>query len=203
LKKRWAAAVAIVIFIILSAQAYAQCQKPMNRKAYTTDRVFCGGTFILPGGISIDRDNVVIDCNHAVIKGNNFEGVGITIKNRNNVVIKNCKIANYAVGVFIQDSKGILLYDSTLMRNKLGMRLYQVSDSTFDENMDISLDRVLRMIDSQNNTISFTNKNIEEDFCRYNQCNIKGSFELQENEIEEKSTLLNALKSAIQEWIFS
>ncbi len=203
MKKRWAAAFAIAIFIILSAQAYAQCQKPMNSKAYTTDRRFCSETFGLPDGIIIDNDNVVIDCNHAVIKGNGFEKTGMTIKNRNNIIIKNCKIANYAVGLYIQNSTGIIFYGSTLMRNKVGIKLSSVANSTFDENYDISLERQMRMTGSSENKINYVNKQLEEDFCRYNQCNIKGNFTLQENEIEEKSTLLNALKSAIQEWIFS
>lgn len=193
----------LAILIMLSAAAHADCQNPMNGKTYTTDRVFCSETFYLPDGIIIDNDNVVIDCGHAVIKGTNFEKTGITIRNRKNIVIKNCKIANYAVGLYIQNSTDIIFYSNTLMRNKVGIKLSSVANCTFDENSDISLERPMRMTDSSENKISYVNKKVEEDFCRHNQCNTKGSFEPQENEIEEKLTLLNALKSAIQEWIFS
>ncbi|MEM4263983.1 MAG: right-handed parallel beta-helix repeat-containing protein [Candidatus Woesearchaeota archaeon] len=190
----------VLFMIILSTAVQADCQKPMNGKTYTSDKRFCSNTFYLPDGIIVGRDNIVIDCNHAVLKGNNFEGIGIIIKNKNNVVIKNCKIANYAVGISIQDSKNITFYGNTLMRNNMGIRLYQVSDSTFCENRDISLDRIMRMIESQNNTISFTNKKIEEDFCRYNWCNAKVIID--ENK-EDKEALIKLLKSAIKEWMAS
>ena len=192
----------LAIMILLSAAAYADCQNPMNSKTYTTDRRFCSDTFSLQDGIIIDKDNVVIDCNHAVIKGTGFEKTGITIRDRNNIIIKNCKIANYETGVYIQNSTNIIFYGNTLMRNKVGVRLSYVTGSNFDENFDISLERPVKMTSSSGNTVRFVNKQIEDDFCRNNRCNIKGNFTLQENEIEKKSTLFNALKSSIQEWIF-
>ncbi len=189
--------------ILLSSAAHAECQDPINGRHYTEDKRFCSSTFYLPDGISVEHDNIVIDCNHAVLKGTDFKNAGITVKNRRNVIIKNCKIANYAEGISICNSTGMFVYSSTLMRNKIGMRLQLAENNTFEKNMDISTERPVRVIESKNNKISFTNKNIEEDFCRYNACNTKDGVKQADMIAAGRESLMALLKTAIQGWITS
>ena len=59
LKKGW---IVLIMVILVSTAVSALCEKPINGKTYTYDRRICSDTFYLPDGISVDRDNMVLDC---------------------------------------------------------------------------------------------------------------------------------------------
>src|SRR6266545_6166236 len=71
-------------------------------------------TYLLPGGIVIDSDNVTLDGQGATILGMNKTGLGITISGRRNIVIKNLRLLDYYHGVSIQRSSEIEILNCTI-----------------------------------------------------------------------------------------
>jgi parallel beta-helix repeat protein len=73
------------------------CVVPTDGMVLTKDTTFCTGTYNLPNGINIGADNVVLDCNEAVIEGDRTQK-GIQTNNVE-VIIKNCVIKNFTTGI--------------------------------------------------------------------------------------------------------
>jgi len=64
--------------------------------------------YVLPGGITIDSDNVTLDGRGATIVGmGKAASQGIRISGRKNIVIKNLRVLNYYHGASIKKSVGI------------------------------------------------------------------------------------------------
>lgn len=89
------------------------CVIPTDGMEITEDTTFCKGEYELPNGISIGADNIVLDCNGAVLNGNG-SGRGISLFSKNDVTIKNCNIQNYHTAINIHDSDS-----NTLSQNKI------------------------------------------------------------------------------------
>ena len=71
--------------------------------------------YLLPEGITIDSDNVVLDGHGATIMGTHkTASQGIKVFGRKNITIKNLRILNYYHGVSIQKSTGIEICDCTI-----------------------------------------------------------------------------------------
>jgi parallel beta-helix repeat protein len=70
--------------------------------------------YLLPGGITIDSDDVTLDGQGATILGTDKTGEGIRIFGRKNVAIKNLRLMNYYHGVSIKESKGIEIENCTI-----------------------------------------------------------------------------------------
>jgi parallel beta-helix repeat protein len=71
--------------------------------------------YLLPEGITIDSDNVVLDGHGATIMGTDkTTSRGIKVSGRKNITIKNLRILNYYHGVSIQKSTGIEICDCTI-----------------------------------------------------------------------------------------
>jgi parallel beta-helix repeat protein len=60
--------------------------------------------YVLPEGITIDSDNVVLDGRGATIMGLERTGQGINVSGRKNVIIKNLRVMNYYHGISIKHS---------------------------------------------------------------------------------------------------
>ncbi len=89
------------------------CTTPTDDMIITEDTTFCPGTYNLPNGITIGADNVVLDCDRAVLDGDvNTENYGILLDEINNVEIKNCEIREYKYGIFMHSSSNIHLLDN-------------------------------------------------------------------------------------------
>jgi parallel beta-helix repeat protein len=71
-------------------------------------------TYFLPGGITIDADNLTLNGQGATIIGMNKTGQGITVFGRRNIVIKNLRILNYYHGISIQQSNEIEVLNCTI-----------------------------------------------------------------------------------------
>lgn len=70
---------------------------PSDGMVVSSDVIFCPGSYNLPNGLSIQSNNVVLDCNGVEVCGN---GVGIGILTTSSgVVVKNCSIRNYDYGI--------------------------------------------------------------------------------------------------------
>ncbi|MCL4395070.1 MAG: right-handed parallel beta-helix repeat-containing protein [Chloroflexi bacterium] len=75
--------------------------------------------------ISIAASNVVLDCAGHAIRGANFTGYGIAVRNYgllgtqspSNVEIRNCNVSNYTYGIYIQSGDHHVVRDSNSSNN--------------------------------------------------------------------------------------
>ena len=71
--------------------------------------------YLLPEGITIDSDNVILDGRGATIMGTDkTTSRGIKVSGRKNITIKNLRLLNYYHGISIQKSTGIEICDCTI-----------------------------------------------------------------------------------------
>jgi parallel beta-helix repeat protein len=71
--------------------------------------------YLLPEGITIDSDNMVLDGHGATIIGTDkTASQGIKVSGRKNITIKNLRILNYYHGISIQKSTGIEICNCTI-----------------------------------------------------------------------------------------
>jgi hypothetical protein len=159
--------------IILAPSAFATvprtCSRTIESSKITQSATLCGINYDT-NGITITADNVVLDCGSGVLKGK-FKSTGITIDGRRDIKIKNCHIANHDVGILIKNSARITILDSNLVRNNVGVKLIDSTTVAVENTFDISIKRPVQTINSFGNTFQFTNKKLQGDMCRLNQCN--------------------------------
>ncbi|ODS38906.1 MAG: hypothetical protein A7315_11695, partial [Candidatus Altiarchaeales archaeon WOR_SM1_79] len=86
----------------------------------------------------------------SVLNGTGMEGSirGIDISNRENVVIKNCVVMNYEIGIGIQGSNDIDLFNNTIMNNGAGLPVFDSMDITIENNTISSNDAGIDIINS-------------------------------------------------------
>jgi parallel beta-helix repeat protein len=85
-----------------------------------------GDIYTLTGNIASDADGLVIERDSVILDGAGFEllggqsgGVGINLTGRNNVTIKNLKIADFGCGALLDSSSGNTLCHSSFVNNTL------------------------------------------------------------------------------------
>jgi parallel beta-helix repeat protein len=85
-----------------------------------------GDLYTLTGNIASDADGLVIERDSVILDGAGFEllggqsgGVGINLTGRNNVTIKNVKIADFGCGALLDSSSGNTLCHSSFVNNTL------------------------------------------------------------------------------------
>jgi len=194
LKKSWWIALILALPIVFA------CTEPLNGKIYTESQEFCNKNYLLQDGIIIGMDNIVIDCNNAVLRGR-FKGTGIFVKDKKNIVIKNCHLVNHYRGLHLKNVTNAEVYNNNFLRNLIGVRLEDSFQNHFYDNRDISIKNMIRSVNSKENHIKYTNKNLEGDFCRHNSCNEQTPVKELAGFEFEKHTLLGILQSAIRKWI--
>lgn len=138
------------------------CTVPYDDMYISSNTTLCPGSYTIPdtgnlGVIIISADNVVLDCNNAVITGGD-SGRGIYNPGFKNVVIKNCEVKNYDDGIFLsyysndnqlisntvtscygsgfylQTSSGVILNNNTANSNYQGINLYNSSQNELNGN---------------------------------------------------------------------
>jgi parallel beta-helix repeat protein len=70
--------------------------------------------YVLPEGITIDSDNVVLDGRGATILGMDKTGQGINVSGRKNIVLKNLRVMNYYHGISIRNSSAIEIHNCSI-----------------------------------------------------------------------------------------
>lgn len=107
-------------------KSVGECTIPEDGMVIIEDTTFCPGTYNLPIGIAIGADNIILDCDGAVLDGNYNGNTGIQISGRNGVSIKNCNVRNYNMhGIDLRSSSNNNILNNTITNNKLdGIRLY-------------------------------------------------------------------------------
>ena len=103
-----------------------QCRKclplgQMGNIEITTSTVLCPAQYQLDdygdyGAIIIKASGVTLDCNGATLIGEG-RGVGIVDFRSNDVVIKNCNIRGYDIGIRVQDARNVSLQGNTVCGN--------------------------------------------------------------------------------------
>jgi len=160
-----------IIAIILIQTAFAECTELAGTGIIDKDTKLCSDTYHAAQGITIAKDNIILDCGTAVIRGNYQQGTGITIANRQNITITKCNILTYNVGVFITNSSNVHLYDNALLKNDVGVRMYNAYENRIEKHNDKSLIKPISALTSKYNTVLLGNKRIDREFCEVNACN--------------------------------
>jgi len=123
----------MLILILINFVSAVECgSAPINGCTITQDTIFDPGTYNLRNGIEIGADNVILDCNNAVLNGSgkssinnsciasaNGKNIGILICQKKNVTIKNCYIDKYNYGIIaVANFPGQNLY-SNIINNQI------------------------------------------------------------------------------------
>ncbi len=89
-------------------------------------KIFINDSAVFNEKIEIIKDNIILDCNNAIIDGNKTNGIGMWIVAKN-TTIKNCIIKNFVYGIVLDTSSGDTLINNTLTSNNYGIYLYHPS----------------------------------------------------------------------------
>lgn len=113
----------LCLFLALIPIASAVCFVPGENAEIRETAVFCPGIYNIENGIKIVNDGVIVDCNNSVLNGNGI-GYGILVKERQNVIVKNCNVSNYEIGIYLDSTNKSILAGNHLSKNKYGIALF-------------------------------------------------------------------------------
>lgn len=181
----------VLIILLLALPANAQCKEPRDRKTITETTKLCGQNYNLPNGMRIGANDILIDCGNALLQGEFSGKTGMTIENKQNVIIQNCIFMNYETGISVINSTNITITNAGLLRNNIGIKLINSHNNTLTENRDVSLRKAIIETNSKDNIIHYENKKTNGDYCRYNYC----------NQLTREYSLRAILMEAIRVWI--
>ncbi|MBD3361611.1 hypothetical protein GF358_02335, partial [Candidatus Woesearchaeota archaeon] len=131
--------VIFLVIILLSSFVSGYCVNPRDGKSVFKTTQFCTQTYQLREGISIGRNELTLDCGNAVIQGLFTGKTGITIENKKNILIKNCILMNYDVGIHLINSTNITIQNIALIRNQIGAKVEKSDKNRIINSRDISL----------------------------------------------------------------
>ncbi|OYT32637.1 hypothetical protein B6U93_01110 [Candidatus Woesearchaeota archaeon ex4484_78] len=160
----------ITFLIIFSAKSLAKCITPTDGMKITENTKFCSDTYDLFKGITIEKSNIELDCNQAILRGAKT-GAGIKIKNAKNITVKNCNIATYDIAIVMNKVLFSSIINNNFVKNRIGIRALESYENKIEGNNDKSSYKAASMVNSKFNLIIFNNKNIEGSFCAENICN--------------------------------
>ncbi|MEM2916728.1 MAG: NosD domain-containing protein, partial [Candidatus Woesearchaeota archaeon] len=143
----------VVALLALAPVVIAECEAAFDLMQITKDTTLCNKAYDVPSGITIKTDNVVLDCNGAIIRGTALQdGQGIIIDHANGVTVKNCNILNYDVGIYVKEGNRNTIKDNALLKNKIGVRMLNAHENRFEDNADKSLLKPVSAIASKFNS---------------------------------------------------
>ncbi len=90
--------------------------------------IFINYSAVFNEEIEIVKDNIILDCNNAVIDGNKTKGIGMWIIAKN-TTIKNCIVKNFVYGMVLDTSSGDTLINNTLTSNTYGIYIFYSLDT--------------------------------------------------------------------------
>lgn len=164
-------AVLLAMLILLAGTASAaDCIDALDGMQIKNDTVFCSDSYDVPNGIYIVEDNVTLDCGTAVLRGNMQEGTGITVEDSKNVMIMNCNIVTFHVGIYLKNSSFVTLEDNAMLKNRIGIRMLNSHENRILQHADKSTQTPLSLITSKFNRFMI-NKPIDREYCIDNLCN--------------------------------
>ncbi|GAF70477.1 unnamed protein product, partial [marine sediment metagenome] len=137
----------------------------------TTDTILTEDHLNIPyHGYVIQADDITLDCQGHTIQGTKTTGsYGIVIDNKDNVIIKNCNIQNFTIGIITSGSRNSIINNNTIENNTyFGISLTYLMDykltitnNTIRNNIyGINLGNI-RLSNIENNTIELNEKGIK------------------------------------------
>ncbi|MCJ7550152.1 MAG: right-handed parallel beta-helix repeat-containing protein, partial [Anaerolineae bacterium] len=98
-----------------------ECVEPHDNMVITADTLLCSGTYEIPdegepGVLIVEADNVTLDCNGAVLMGDD-SGIGIRGIGGNGITVTGCTVAHYALGIHLDGVSDGTVAQSVLMAN--------------------------------------------------------------------------------------
>ncbi len=93
------------------------CYVPGNGESIKTDIKLCPLTYSLSNGIKLNANNIVLDCNDALLKGTNKIGTGLLNSGFDGATIKNCNIQDYDKGILISTAANNNNIESNNIKN--------------------------------------------------------------------------------------
>lgn len=163
----------LVAALLIPVFVLGQCVEPTNSMNIESSAVFCLGIYLLPDGIKVSEDSVILDCNNAIIKGS-FAGSGITVK-ASNATVKNCIIQDYEDAIYLVSSKGNSIVNNSFLPKRYAVKLINsyenmIVGNSITENADMTGD-VIGAINSKFNIFRFNGIYLEgKGFCLDNAC---------------------------------
>ncbi len=162
----------ILTFILLSSISFAiECIEPYNGMTVKESLFLCNDAFDLPDGLVIGADNLILNCNGAVLRGDYMKERGVLIENRKNVTVTNCNIVTFRAGIHIKNTTNSIIKHNTLLKNNIGILLFDAYENLIENNADKSTKTPVSAITSKFNTVIFVNKVLDQSFCEVNNCN--------------------------------
>ncbi len=162
----------LVIVLMLSGLAFAQCIEPTDGMVIAESVNFCSSTYDVPSGITVTANGIVVDCGTAILRGVVGESeIGLRLENVDNVVVRNCNIVTFSQGLYLKNVTNSLIEDNAFLKNRIGVRLLDSFENTFRDNSDKSFQVAVSAINSKYNIVMLGNKEIERAFCEVNACN--------------------------------
>ena len=141
---------------------------PADGMVVNQSTTFCSGTYDLPNGVTLwfGEDNIVLDCNGAVLNGLGG-GVGIQMSGmRSNKVIKNCVVENYSIGIQLENfSNSNTILNNNISYNNVGVWIYDSYDNIFSYNLICS------------NNIDIKQGDVSDNLGEHNTCDITQNWE--------------------------
>jgi parallel beta-helix repeat protein len=108
--------------------------------------------------IVVERDNIVIDGSGYTIQGTRTLGsMGIDLKGRSNVIIKNTNIEALDFGIGLDSSSGNSISGNSITNNEYGIRLDNSSENSINENNITNNEYGIRLDNSSENSINENN----------------------------------------------
>lgn len=162
----------VIIALLLSAVAAAECIEPTDGMTITNNMLFCSNTYDLLNGITIAENDITVDCGTAVLRGIVGESeFGVRIENVNNVTLKNCNIITFTQGLYLKNVTNSLIEKNGFLKNRIGVRMLDSFENVLRDNNDKSHQVAVSAINSKFNVVMLGNKEIERSFCEVNACN--------------------------------
>ena len=115
------------------------CVYPTDGMVITQNTTFCTGTYNLPNGVKIWATNINLNCNGAVLVGNNFNSIGgINVRDIGGLSIQNCFLTNYYHGIYLFHSSNNRIFNNKVSNCFDGFYLYSDSNnnSLFNNNLN-------------------------------------------------------------------
>ncbi len=109
------------------------CQVPSSGLRIKRNTTLCKEEYNLSNGLEILKDDVVLNCNNAVLRGNNLNSA-IKIYN-NNVKVTNCTITNFAGGLLIYSSNNKITDNNIYLNKIVGIGLSSGSGNIVTKNL--------------------------------------------------------------------
>ncbi len=163
--------VALLLNLSSAFSVAEECIEPYDAMVLEKSAVFCNDAFDVPSGITIAENNVAVDCNGAIIRGDYMQDQGFFIENRKNVTVRNCNIVAFRVGIYLKNSTHSVIEKNSLLKNDIGILMLDAYENLIRDNADKSLKTPVSAIASKFNTVMLTNKNLDKAFCEVNSCN--------------------------------